>query len=104
MIKPIKPNISLWIPSEPSPESVTNRLKFSWRRVTCCCSLYVNQTNLNVKLSKNCGAKQGASKKSGRGHGLPGPPLEPPLWRYHCSVMYVTRQWRSYENFSFIVT
>jgi len=26
-------------------------------------------------------------------------------WRYHCSVTYVTHQWRSYhENFSFIVT
>jgi len=39
------------------------------------------------------------------GHDPPRPPLEPPLWRYHGSVMYVTRQWRSYhENFSFIVT
>jgi len=26
-------------------------------------------------------------------------------WRYHCSMTYVTQQWRSYhENFSFIVT
>jgi len=26
-------------------------------------------------------------------------------WRYHCSVTYVTQQWRSYhENFSLIVT
>jgi len=26
-------------------------------------------------------------------------------WRYHCSVTYITQQWRSYyENFSFIVT
>jgi len=26
-------------------------------------------------------------------------------WRYHCSVSYVTQQWRRYhENFSFIVT
>jgi len=26
-------------------------------------------------------------------------------WRYHCSMTYVTHQWRSYdENFSFIVT
>jgi len=26
-------------------------------------------------------------------------------WRYHCSVTYVTQQWRSYhEKFSFIVT
>jgi len=25
-------------------------------------------------------------------------------WRYHCSVTYVTQQWRSHENFSFTVT
>jgi len=26
-------------------------------------------------------------------------------WRYHCSVTYVTQQWRNYyENFSFIIT
>jgi len=25
--------------------------------------------------------------------------------RYHCSVMYVTQQWRSYhDNFSYIIT
>jgi len=37
--------------------------------------------------------------------GHPGPLLEQPLCRYHCSVTYVTRQWRGYhENFSVIVT
>jgi len=25
-------------------------------------------------------------------------------WHYHCSLTYVTQQWRSYENFSFIFT
>jgi len=32
----------------------------------------------------------------------PSSPLEPPLWRYHFSVTYVTRQWSdtSHNNFS----
>jgi len=33
------------------------------------------------------------------------PSKQRPYWRYHCSVTYVTQQWKSYhENFSFIVT
>jgi len=33
------------------------------------------------------------------------PSKQRPYWRYHCSVTYVTQQWRSYhDNFSFIVT
>jgi len=31
------------------------------------------------------------------------PSKQRPYWCYHCSVTYVTQQWRSYhENFSFI--
>jgi len=61
--------------------------------------------NLNVKLSKKLGVKQGASQKSGRGHGPPRPPLRIATVALSWSVTYVTGQWRSYhENFSFIVT
>jgi len=47
-----------------------------------------------VKLSKKLGGEAGSSQKSWS-HVPPRPPLEPPLWRCHCSVTYVTRQWRS---------
>jgi len=40
---------------------------------------YVNQMNLNGKLRKKLGAKQGAKQKSGRAMAHPGPPLESPL-------------------------
>jgi len=59
-----------------------------------------------VKLSKKLGeTSRGPVKNLGGAMAHPAPhPLEPPLWHYHCSVTYVTRQWRSYhENFSFIV-
>jgi len=80
----------------------SNRLKFCWLKLS---AVYVNQTNLNVKLSKKLGASRGAVKNLGGAMAHPDPPLEPPLWRYHCSVTYVTRQWRSYhESFSFVVT
>jgi len=61
--------------------------------------------NLNVKLSKKLGGQAEGQPKIWEGHGPPSSLLEPPLWGYHCSVTYVTRQWRSYhENFLFIVT
>jgi len=57
-----------------------------------------------VKLSKNWGRRAGDHPKIWRAMTYPAPPSEAPLWRYHCSVTYVIRQWRSYhENFSFIV-
>jgi len=54
MIKPIKPNIGLWISSEPSPESLQIVKNFAgWKLF----AVYVNQTNLNVKLSKKLGGQ-----------------------------------------------
>ena len=43
-------------------------------------AVYVNQTNLNVKLGKKLGGgiSKGPAKNLG-GHGLPRPPLEPPV-------------------------
>jgi len=62
MINPIKPNIGLWISSEPSPESLHIVQNFVGWKLS---AVYVNQTNLNVKLSTKLGAKQWASPKSG---------------------------------------
>jgi len=39
-------------------------LKFCWLKVICCIQ-YVNQTNLNVELSTQLGAKLWASQNSG---------------------------------------
>jgi len=103
MVKPIKPNLGLWISSEPSPESLANGLKFCWLKVICC----VCQPNeLEREIKHKTGVtKQGPAKNLEGNMTHPGPPLEPSLWRYHCSVTYVTRQWRGYhENFSFTVT
>jgi len=48
-----------------------------------------------VKLIKKLGGKKGASQNLGGAMVHPGPPSAPPLWRYHCSMTYVTRQWIS---------
>jgi len=67
MIKPIKPNIGLWISSEPSPESLQIVKNFAgWKLF----AVYVNQTNLNVKLSK----KLGGQPKIWRAMAHPSPP------------------------------
>jgi len=59
MINPIKPNVGLWISSEPSPESLQIGENFAgWKLF----AVYVNQTNLNVKISKKLEAKQGVSQ------------------------------------------
>jgi len=63
----------------------SNRLKFCWLKVICC----ICQSN-----ELECEIKQ---KTGGPAKNLGGPwptkaPLEPPLWRYHCSMTYVTRQ------------
>jgi len=42
---------------------------------------YVNQTNLNGKLKKDCGAKRWAKQQSGGGMAHPSPPLESRLPR-----------------------
>ena len=80
----------------------SNRLKFCWLKVICC----ICQSNeLEREIKQKTGGKRGASQKSGGTVAHRIPLQEPTLWRYHCSVTYVTRQWRSYhENFSFIVT
>jgi len=71
MIKRIKPNIDLWISSEPSPES----LQIVWNFVGWMLSaLYVNQTNLKVKLRRKLGANRGPAKNLGD-HGPPRPHL-----------------------------
>jgi len=63
MIKPIKPNIGLWISSEPWPEP----LKIVWNFAGWMLSaVYVNQRKLKVKLSIKLGGEQGASQKPGR--------------------------------------
>jgi len=50
----------------------SNRVKFCWLKLGS--AVYVNQTNLNVKLSKKMGVQTGAGQKSG-GNGPPRPPL-----------------------------
>jgi len=99
MIKPIKPNIGLWISSEPLPESLQMVKIFLAESYL----LYISSKRTwTWNKAKNWRVQAGVQPKIWDGHG---PPLEPPVWRYHCSVTYVTRQWRSYhENFSFIVT
>jgi len=52
MIKPIKPNIGLWISSEPSPENLQIIWNFAAWKLS---AVYVNQTSLNVTLSKKWG-------------------------------------------------
>jgi len=56
------------------------RLKYCWPKVIYC--IYINQTNLNGKLRKNWGAKQGAKQKSVGAMTHPGPLLELPLWAH----------------------
>jgi len=80
-----------------------NRLIFCWLKVVCCIC-QSNELEREIK-QKTGGASRGPAKNLGGAIAHPGLPLEPPLWRYHCCVTHVTRQWRSYhENVSFIVT
>jgi len=74
MINPIKPNIGLWISSEPSPVSLQID-NFAGSKLSAVC---VNQTNLNVKLSTKLGGHARGQTKIW-GQGPPRPPLEPPL-------------------------
>jgi len=100
MIKPIKSNIGLWISSEPSPENLTNCLKFCWLKVTCC---ICQSSELEREIEqKTRGDKQGASQKSGRGHG----PSSPPPIRTAtvalsllCDLRYSTMEKLSWEFF-----
>jgi len=62
VINPIKSNIGLWISSEPSPECLQIVSNFAGWKLS---AVYVNQTNLNVKLSTKLGGKQGGNQKSG---------------------------------------
>jgi len=63
MINPIKPNIGLWISLEPSLESLQIGYNFAGWTLS---AVYVNQTNLNVKLSKKLGgASKGTAKNLG---------------------------------------
>jgi len=63
MIKPIKPNIGLWISSKPSPETLQIVLKFCWLKVICC----ICQSNeLERQIKKTgVGGKQGPAKNLG---------------------------------------
>jgi len=71
MINSIKPNIGLWISSEPSPESLQIVWHIAgWKSTT----VYVNQTHLNVKLSAKLRGKQRASQKSGGAWSTQAPP------------------------------
>jgi len=83
MIKPIKPNIGLWISSEPSPETLQNRLKFCWLKVICC---ICQSNNLEREIKQKTGGESRGLAKNLRGSWPTHPLLEPPLWRYHCSV------------------
>jgi len=94
MIKPIKPKIGLCISSEPSPETLQIVKNFAGWNLS---AVYVNQTNLNVKLSKKLRGQAGGQPKIWEGHGTPRTPLELPLRRYHCSMTYATRQLRNYH-------
>jgi len=68
-----------------------------------CCICQSNALERKIK-QKTGGASWGPAKNLGGAMAHPDPLVEQPLWRYHCSVTYVTWQWRSYhENFSFIV-
>jgi len=97
MIKPMKPNIGLWILSEPSTESLTNRLKFCWLKVMCCIC-QSNELECEIK-QKTGGAKQGASQKSWRSHVLPRPPLRTATVALSllCDVRYSTMERLSWE-------
>jgi len=55
VINPIKPNIGLGISSEPSPESFQIVQNFAGWKLSV---VYANETNLNVKLTKNLGCSQ----------------------------------------------
>ena len=71
MIKPIKPNIGLWISSEPSPKT-SNRLNFFWLKVICC----ICQSNeLEREIEQKTG---GASRRLAKNLGGPWP-TQPPL-------------------------
>ena len=86
MIKPIKPNIVLWISSEPSLECLRNRLKVCWLKVICC----ICQSNeLNVKLSKKVGGQAGGQPKIWEGPW----PTQAPLYNRHCGVIIAV--WRT---------
>jgi len=51
---------------------------------------------MNLKRTINCPTTRA---------NMNGPTKQKTDRRYHCFVMYVTQQWRSYhENFSFIIT
>jgi len=86
MIKLIKPNIGLWLSSESSPETLQIVYNFAGWKFS---AVYVNQTNLKVKLSKKLRGQAGGQPKIWEGHGPPRLPIEPPVWGYHCSVTYV---------------
>jgi len=63
MINPIKPNIGLWISSEPSTESLQIVSNFAGWKLS---AVYVNQTNLSVKFSKKLGGpNRGPAKNLG---------------------------------------
>jgi len=69
IINPIKPNIGLWISSEPSPKSIQIVKNFVGWKLS---AVHVNQTNLNVKLTKKLGPSRRPAKNLG-GHGPPSP-------------------------------
>jgi len=81
----------------------SDRLKFCWLKVICC-TCQSNELEREIK-QKTRGASRRPAKNLRGTMAHPDLPLELPLRRYHCSVTYVTRQWRSYhEKFSFVVT
>jgi len=64
MIKLIKPNVGLWISSEPWPATLQIVQNFAGWKLS---AVYVNQTNLKVKWSKKLGGtSRGAAKNLGR--------------------------------------
>jgi len=75
--------------SEPSPESLQAVKNFADCKLS---AVYVNQTNLNVKLSTKL---RGPAKNLG-GMALPGPPFEPPQL-VACRKSPTTVAW--YEGF-----
>jgi len=84
VINPIKPDISLWISSEPS----TKILQIVWNFADWKLSaVYVSLTNLNVKLCTKLGGQAGGQPEiwGVKNQGYPRPPLEPPLPIFCCN-------------------
>ena len=87
MINPIKPNTGLWKSSEPLPGSlqiftILLAERVAWLKIIHF--VYMNQTDLNMKLSTKLGEPSRGPAKNLRDMAHPGHSLEPPLCPVSC--------------------